>query len=267
MARSTVCSLARRTNRQRKNQAASSPDTDTQALVSALPVTHNRFSTLDARNSLLHEAGVHRSMALTSEDQDLISRTPDITSQSFITLFGGNTVHERPASRKRDILCVDKVAQPYAPHSAGESGLVLIYSDTVLLEDTCENFHLFLSVKSRQARYLGTYTKVPIVHTKVEKEEWRSLPRMVSRIYQHFLPSTLLLCLIGSLQCRNKWLSRICTSRKPDVRDALARSLHKQSQAASGALPSTDAIPQNPRIMTKDIRVALNTGQMVGLGR
>jgi hypothetical protein len=73
---------------------------------------------------------------------------------------------------------------------------------------------------------------------------------------------------MGSLQCREKWLSRIGTTRKPDVLDALAGiSSHKQSRAASGALPSTDAIRQNPRVTTKDIRIAFDAGQTVSLVR
>ncbi len=163
--------------------------------MSALPDADNRFHTRVARDLLLREAGVRPSMAMTLEDHDLVARTPDISSKSFHTLFGGCSYHERPRSKQRRILCMNMDAQPYAPHSPGESGLVLIYSDAALLEDICGTFLLFLNmnpklsrISQRQIRYLGTYTKVPIVHATVEPEEWLSLPVMASGIFQHFSP-------------------------------------------------------------------------------
>ncbi|KAF8492754.1 hypothetical protein F5888DRAFT_1636909 [Russula emetica] len=160
-----------------------------QARVSASPSPHadNRFHCRDARNSLLREAGAHPSpsMAITPADLDLANRTPTISAPSFRTLFGGDSYHERPQSRDLGILCLNRKSQPYAPRSPGDSGLVFIFPDAVLLEDTCENFPLFLNMdpnlsrtkkNTKLIRYLGTYTKVPIVHAKVEQEEWKSLP-------------------------------------------------------------------------------------------
>jgi hypothetical protein len=72
---------------------------------------------------------------------------------------------------------------------------VFRYPGVVLLEDICETFHLFFNMNptlsrkgssKRLIRYLGTYTKVPIVHATVEKEEWQSLPHEVSGIFSTF---------------------------------------------------------------------------------
>jgi hypothetical protein len=145
-------------------------------------------------------------MAMTPEDCDLVAKTPNIMGISFTNLFGGSAVHERPKS-KWGILCVNRTAQPYAPHSPGKSGLVLRYLDTALLEDTCETFLLFLNMNpalsrhEKQIRYLGTYTKVPIVHATVEQKEWLGLPKKVSGIFQHFLPFTLLVRLFLMAHC------------------------------------------------------------------
>jgi hypothetical protein len=148
---------------------------------------------------------------MTPEDLDLSSRTPDITARSFRTLIGGDSYLERPQS-KECTLCINRDAQPYAPHSPGESGLVLIYPDIVLREvgeDTSQTFNLFLNKNptlsrkegERQIQYLGTYTKVPIVHAKLEPNEWRSLPAKVSGILQHLIPSTLLVRLFLMAHC------------------------------------------------------------------
>jgi hypothetical protein len=178
------------TNRQ--NNAASTGYTGTDARASAQTQSEvsdagNRFRSRVARDLLLCEAGVHPSMAMTPEDRDLADRTPAVPERSLSTLFGGSSRNERPQSRERNILCINKEAQPYAPRSPGKSGLVFTFSDTVLLEDICETFHLFFNEKStEQIRYLGTYTKVPIVHATVEKEEWLSLPGGVSGIFSTF---------------------------------------------------------------------------------
>ena len=171
--------------RTRTRRYAAGAGTDARVLaqpqVSALPhaLADNRFHGRGAR--LLREAGVDLSMAIIP---DLAAITPDVTSRSFRTLFGGDSYHERPRSREGNILCINRVAQPYAPHSPGQSGLVFVRHGpgVRLLEDTCENFHLFLNMdpklsrSEKQIRYIGTYTKVTIVHEAVEPKEWRSLP-------------------------------------------------------------------------------------------
>lgn len=147
-------------------------------------------------------------MAMTPEEHDLVTRTPDLAAPSFTNLFGGSSDNERPQTRKWGTLCVNRDTQPYAPHSPGASGLVFTYPDAVRLEDTCETFLLFLNINpkpsksgKRQIRYLGTYTKVPIVHATVEKGEWQSLPNTASGIFQHFLPSARLVRLFLMARC------------------------------------------------------------------
>ena len=176
--------------------------------MSALPDADSRFHSRDSRNLLLREAGVDLSTATTL---DLATMAPDITARSFCALFGGSTYLERPQSRERNILCINKDAQPYAPHSPGQSGLVFVLPGGALLEDTYENFHLFLNMnptlsrshggRSEQIRYIGTYTKVPIVHATVEPRERLSLPYTVSGIFQPFLPSALLVGLFLMAHC------------------------------------------------------------------
>ncbi len=154
----------------------------------------NRFHSRAARTLFLQEAGLDAS-SITREDDAFARMTPDITSRRFTTLFGGDSYHERPMSTQKNILCVNMGAQPFAPHSPGESGLVFVYSDVAVMEDTCETFHLFSNMNPKfsrstpQIRYLGTYTKVPIIHTTVERQEWLSLPTRVSRIFHRFSPT------------------------------------------------------------------------------
>jgi hypothetical protein len=105
-----------------------------QAQVSALPHAGNRFCTRAARDLLLREADDHPSVAMTPEERDLVAITPDVTALSFSNLFGGSSYNERPKSGKWGILCVNRDAQPYAPHSPGASGLVFINPDAVLLK-------------------------------------------------------------------------------------------------------------------------------------
>jgi len=180
-----------------------------QTRVSALPDADSRFHSRASRNLLLCEAGVDLSTATTL---DLATMAPDITAQSFCALFGGTTYRERPQSRERDILCINRDTQPYAPHSPGQSGLVFFLPGVALLEDTYENFHLFLNMNpklsrshggrsEKQIRYIGTYTKVPIVHATVEPRERLSLPYTVSGIFQPFLPSALLVGLFLMAHC------------------------------------------------------------------
>jgi len=93
-------------------------------------------------------------------------------------------------------------------------------------------------------RYLGTYTKVPIVHSAVEPHEWLSLPVAFQRV----------------------WLNRILTSQ--GMRAVHARvSIRKE--CPSGPPPSVDAInrwvEQNPKkgqgIRFGDIRAAFRSGE------
>jgi hypothetical protein len=147
-------------------------------------------------------------MVMTPEDRDLVARTPDVTGKFLNNLFGGDSYHERPQSKQWDILNVNKDAQPYAPHRPGESGLVFTYPGAAPLEDTCGTFLLFFNMNPKLSRrgerniqYLGTYTKVRIVNTTVELNEWRYLPDMVSGVFQHILPSTRLVGLLLMAHC------------------------------------------------------------------
>lgn len=159
------------------------------------PDADSRFRDRNAINLLLRGAGVDPSTAITPEDLDLDKNTPDISVESFNNLFGGDANQERPQT-KWGILCVNMDAQPYAPRSPGESGVLLILPGAAVLEDTCEHFHVFLNKKmskdtnlSRtvaQVRYIGTYTKVPVAHATVELDEWLCLPKAVSGMLRHF---------------------------------------------------------------------------------
>lgn len=155
--------------------------------MSASPLAGNRFHSREARNSVLREAGIH---PLTAVDLGRFA-APEVTSAYFGKIFGGSPSHERPRCNKEwNIVCINRNGQPYAPHSVGESGLVFIFPDGIArCEDTSETFHLFLNMdpklskNTRRIRYLGTYTKVPIVHATVEPQEWRDLPSIVSGIF------------------------------------------------------------------------------------
>ena len=138
----------------------------------------------------------------------MLSLTPQdyaralVTSKHFTALFGGYPGQERPRPVKGNILCLDMKKQPYAPTSPGKAGLVFLMPDTVVLEDNCEAFHIFMSMSESESttqtgsfeahfRYFGTYTKVPITRTILGGDEWCSLPTTVggvlNKVLQHHL--------------------------------------------------------------------------------
>jgi hypothetical protein len=133
---------------------------------------------------------------MTSEDVNLVTSTSYITAQSFCNLIRGDSYAERPWSKEKNVLCVNRVSQPNAPRSPGEPVLVFVYSGAVQMEDTCKTFYVFLNKNLKLSRtdvpairYIGTYTKVPIVYAIVEPKEWQSLQGEVSGIFQLFSPS------------------------------------------------------------------------------
>ena len=161
-----------------------------------------RFCSRAAVELFLRENGVEASSSssssssLTLQDAALADTTPAVIRKRFIELFGGNPDNERPRSRERNIVCLNPVAQPYGPTSPGQSGLLLLPPATVRSEDMYTSFHVFVntlppmtrvSLGDRRYRYLGTYTKVPIIRTTLEVDEWLSLPYSVSRSLPPFL--------------------------------------------------------------------------------
>jgi hypothetical protein len=86
--------------------------------------TGNRFESLAAVELLLRENGIQLASQLKPQDAALADATPDVTTARFAELFGGKPEHERPHSRVRNILCIDRVVQPYAPSAPGESGVI-----------------------------------------------------------------------------------------------------------------------------------------------
>ena len=151
------------------------------------PAGSIRFCSRAAAELFIRENGVETSL-LTPRDAALADATPDVLHRRFTELFGGSAEHERPASRERNIVCINPVAQPYGPSSPGESGLLFSAPGIVRFEDNYASFHVFVNMsppmthtRDRRYRYLGAYTKVPIIRTTVEVAEWLSLPNRVSR--------------------------------------------------------------------------------------
>ena len=147
----------------------------------------NRFCSRAAAELFIRESGVEAS-SLTPQDAALADATPDVFHRRFTELFGGSPEHERPASRERNIVCINPVAHPYGPSSPGKSGLLFLAPGIVRLEDNYTSFHVFINMsppmtraRDRRYRYLGAYTKVPTIRTTVEVDEWLSLPIRVSR--------------------------------------------------------------------------------------
>jgi len=146
-------------------------------------------------------------------------------------LFGGNPSWERQprtvSGRGYNSLCVNRIAQPYAPSFPGEPGLLFLAPNVIRLEDKCETFPMFLQTSSTSAtrrpdrktlfRYLGTYTKVPITRTTLELDEWLSLP----------------------MGCRTAWLQRLLTSTDSDIRAIHAR-VSIRNKRRHGPPPSLD---------------------------
>ena len=136
---------------------------------------------------LLRENGIQPASQLKPQDAALADATPNVTTARFAALFGGWPMHERPRSHERNILCIDRVVQPYAPSSPGESGVIFFAPGTDLFEDNYPSFHIFLNISpqttnwtKRSFYYLGAYCKVPCTSQTVEVEEWLSLPIRVS---------------------------------------------------------------------------------------
>ena len=159
--------------------------------LSAHRTSSNRFCSRAAVELFIRENGVEAtSSLLTPQDAALVVATPDLLQKRFTALFGGNPEHERPNSHERNIICINSVAQPYAPRSPGESGLLFFAPGVVRFEDNYPSFHVFVNMsppktpaRERIYRYFGTYTKVPTIRTTVEVDEWLSLPIRVSRSF------------------------------------------------------------------------------------
>jgi len=146
-----------------------------------------RFGSRATVDSFLRENGIEPSSQLAPQDAALADATPDVTPARFTALFGGHPMHERPNSRARNILCIDPVAQPYAPSSPGEPGVFFFVPGTPLFKYDYQSFSVFINVlppgtpfAERKYRYLGEYSYVPITRTTVEVEDWFSLPIRVS---------------------------------------------------------------------------------------
>ena len=132
----------------------------------------------------LREQGLE-SYSLTPQEAVQAGQTPDITGRCFTKTFGGHPLHERPNTIDGNIICIHQQTQIYAPDSLGKSGMLFLTSNTIPLEFTRETFHIFLTVPDPMSRiychrYLGTYTRVPILRTTLEADEWLALPNSVS---------------------------------------------------------------------------------------
>ncbi|KAH9953373.1 hypothetical protein BC827DRAFT_1248877 [Russula dissimulans] len=217
-------------------------------------VGNRRFCSHDSVKYFFHEEDLDVS-PLTPQDHVLSWMTPDVTSTRFTALFGGFPKEERPRSRLRNILCFNPEAQPYAPTLPGETGLLLVMPNTVLLEDKCDAFHIFINMSPPSApnvecsfRYFGTYTKVPVTRTTLEADEWRSLPP----------------------RCRTLWSWRILSSTVPNVRNILAR-MCVRTERPNGPPPSPNEInnwlENNPRrhegAKQRIVNAALDSGEEV----
>jgi hypothetical protein len=214
--------------------------------------------------TVLRKNGIEPFSQLKQQDAALADATPNVTSARFAVLFGGLPLHERPCSRVRNILCIDRVVQPYAPSSPGESGVIFFTPGTILFEDNYPSFHMFLNISpqttyrtKRKFCYLGAYCKVPSTSQTVEVEEWLSLPIMVSTIslsscshlhtqcgrilrqghFSDFFPPLLL------LQCRASWSWRIHSTKVPGVRAIHAR-ISIRNGRPHGPPPSQDEVEE-----------------------
>jgi len=187
--------------------------------------------------------------SLTPQDYPLALVTP----KHFTALFGGFHRHERPRSVTKNNLCLNRNAQPYAPISPGKAGLLFVMPNTIVLEDNCESFHIFMSMSESTPRtgkecfrYFGTYIKVPITRTTLGVDEWCSL----------------------SFKCRNIWSRHIISSGSREKGAVLARVSIRQERP-NGPPPSLDDINQwleaNSRkcrkIPNPVVRAALDSGE------
>jgi hypothetical protein len=146
-----------------------------------------RFGSRAAVDSFLRENGIEPSSQLAPQDAALADATPDVTPARFTALFGGHPMHERPNSRARNILCINPVAQPYAPSSPGEAGVFFFVPGASLFKFDYQSFSVFVNMvppgtpcAERKYRYLGEYSYVPVTRTTVEVEDWFGLPIRVS---------------------------------------------------------------------------------------
>jgi len=118
------------------------------------------------------------------------------------------------------LLCLDNIAQPFAPMRIGEPGVILFAPGTVLLEDTREMFHVLVNSsvrgKKTKLRYCGTYTRVraPYMDSEVEIDEWHAL----------------------SDQCRLKLLKQLLRTTVSNIHARC--SLRMRKRLASGPDPS-----------------------------
>lgn len=103
--------------------------------------------------------------------------------------------------------CAGTSAQPFAPTSVGDRGLVL-FGPTWADDDEGRRFHAFVSTPKGHAllKYVGDYTKVTLPRENIE---WSLLPKTVS-------PDLLRVGLMSHVtQCQEIWLKRLYISTTP----------------------------------------------------
>ncbi|KAI0253226.1 hypothetical protein BJV78DRAFT_1195128 [Lactifluus subvellereus] len=199
----------------------------------------------------LREQGLG-SYSLTPQEAAQASQTPDINGRCFTKTFGGNPVHERPNLPDGNIVLVNPQVQIYAPDSLGKPGLLFLTSNTIPIEFTRETFHIFLTVSGpismvNRHRYLGTYTRVPILRTTLGVDEWSALPPSVSNLDFCVHRWGTLSCLMPC-KYRHRLASRIHCLYSPDGRVLHARvSLRRRH----GREPSLDEIEEWLKVNTE----------------
>lgn len=116
---------------------------------------------------VLKSAGL-TSFQLTMAEAACVEETPGIGWTAFNKLFGGQWKSEWPrCSRFRgysDFLCVDPIAQPFVPHTAGKLGLVFRLPTVIETPETEKHtFHVLSStLQDGVLHYRGKYTIVPV---------------------------------------------------------------------------------------------------------
>ena len=127
---------------------------------------------------ILRRAGL-TPLELTRAEATRVEETPGISWSTFCKSFGGHRRSEWPQCSKfpgySDFLCADVIVQPFAPHAAGKSGLLLSLPTVIETPETEKyTIHVLSNTPQGDALYYrGKYTRVPIPEIQFH---WSDLP-------------------------------------------------------------------------------------------
>ena len=154
--------------------------TDTSRSVSSTRSVTQPGTSIDIPTVLLVRRANLTLSELARAETDYASATPDMLWSTFTKLFGGCARAEWQDCHKipnyRNFFCATKLAQPFAPTSPGQPGLVPRVPSIVSTPPYDGSGTLRViscALRGTRLRYLGEYTRRPLPNVCIQ---WNDLP-------------------------------------------------------------------------------------------